>query len=135
MARRAPRWLSKPIVLALQRAQIMEHGGAPGLRDEGLLESALARPQRKLDYEPESDLATLAAAYGFGLARNHAFVDGNKRVAFMAMYVFLGLNGRDFDAPEPEVVRTLERLAAGKVTERKLADWVRAGMRPRRDDA
>jgi death on curing protein len=130
MVRRPPRWLTKAIVLALQRAQLAEHGGSPGLRDEALLESALARPQQKLAYEPDSDLATLAAAYGFGLAKNHAFVDGNKRAAFTAMYVFLGLNGYDFDAPEPEVVRTIERLAAGKVTERQLAEWLRTGMRP-----
>ena len=134
MVRRAPRWLTKPIVLALQRAQLTEHGGSPGLRDEGLLESALARAEQKLAYEPDSDLATLAAAYGFGLAKNHAFVDGNKRTAFIAMYVFLSLNGYDFDAPEPEVVRTIERLAASKVSERQLAEWVRAGMRPLRDE-
>lgn len=133
MVRRPPRWLTKQMVLALQRAQVAEHGGSPGLRDEGLLESALARPEQRLAYEPESDLATLAAAYGFGLAKNHAFVDGNKRAAFMAMYVFLGLDGRDFEVSEPEVVRTIERLAAGKVTERQLADWLRAGMRPLRD--
>ena len=134
MVRRAPRWLTKPIVLALQRAQLAEHGGSPGLRDEGLLESALARAEQKLAYEPESDLATLAAAYGFGLAKNHAFVDGNKRAAFMAMYVFLGLNGYDLDAPEPEVVRTIERLASGKVSERQLAEWVRRVIRPLRDE-
>ena len=134
MVRRPPRWLTKAMVLALQRAQLAEHGGSPGLRDDGLLESALARPEQKLAYEPESDLATLAAAYAFGLAKNHAFVDGNKRAAFVAMYVFLGLNGYDFEAPEPEVVRTIERLAAGKVTERQLANWVRAGLRPLRDD-
>jgi death-on-curing protein len=133
MVRRAPRWLTKPIVLALQRAQLAEHGGSPGLRDEGLLESALARAEQKLAYEPASDLATLAAAYGFGLARNHAFVDGNKRAAFMAMYVFLGLNGYDLEAPEPEVVRTIERLASGKVSERQLAEWVRVVMQPLRD--
>jgi death-on-curing protein len=133
MVRRAPRWLTKPIDLALQRAQLAEHGGSPGLRDEGLLESALARAEQKLAYEPASDLATLAAAYGFGLARNHAFVDGNKRAAFMAMYVFLGLNGYDLEAPEPEVVRTIERLASGKVSERQLAEWVRVVMQPLRD--
>jgi death-on-curing protein len=121
------------MVLTLHRAQLAEHGGSPGLRDEGLLESALARPEQKFASEPESDLATLAAAYGFGLARNHPFVDGNKRAAFMAMYVFLGLNGYDFEAPEPEVVRTIERLAAGKVTARRLAEWLRSGMQPLRE--
>ena len=132
MVRRAPRWLTKAVVLALQRAQVAEHGGPAGLRDEGLLESALGRAEQKLGYEPESDFAALAAAYGFGLARNHAFVDGNKRTAFLAMYVFLGLNGYDFEAPEPDVVATIERLAAGQITEAELGDWVRAGMRPLR---
>ena len=130
MVRRAPRWLTKAMVLALQRAQVAEHGGAAGLRDEGLLESALGRAAQKLGYEPASDFAALAAAYGFGLARNHAFVDGNKRTAFLAMYVFLGLNGYDFEAPEPDVVATIERLAAGQITEAEFGDWVRAGMRP-----
>jgi death on curing protein len=134
MVRRPPRWLTKQMVLALQRAQLAEHGGSPGVRDDGLLESALARPEQKLAYEPESDLAILAAAYGFGLAKNHAFVDGNKRAAFMAMYMFLGLNGYDFEAPEPDVVRTIERLAAGRVTERQLAEWVRAGMTSLREE-
>jgi death on curing protein len=130
MVRRAPRWLTKAMVLALQRAQLAEHGGAPGLRDDALLESALGRAEQKLAYEPESDAASLAAAYGFGLARNHAFVDGNKRAAFLAMYVFLALNGYDLDASEPDVVDTIQRLAAGQLTEEQLADWVRARMRP-----
>src|SRR5690606_24322267 len=90
-----PRWLTRRVVLTLHRLQIEEHGGTLGLRDDGLLDSALARPHQKHAYEPESDLVTLAAAYGFGLAKNHAFIDGNKRVAFVAMYVFLGLNGYD----------------------------------------
>jgi death-on-curing protein len=125
-----PRWLTRRLVLALHRRQIEEHGSSPELRDGGLLDSALARPQQKHAYEPESDLATLAAAYGFGLAKNHAFVDGNKRIAFVAMYVFLGLNGRDFDTPEPEVVVTMERVAAGTMGEAALAAWLRSGLKP-----
>ena len=125
-----PRWLKRSVVLALHRLQIEEHGGSHGLREDGLLDSALARPRQKQTYEPESDLATLAAAYGFGLAKNHAFVDGNKRIAFVAMYVFLGLNGFDLDAPEPEVVITMEGVAAGTVDETTLTDWLRAAMTP-----
>ena len=125
-----PRWLTRRVVLNLHRMQIDEHGGAPGLRDKGMLDSALARPQQKRAYEPESDLATLGAAYGFGLAKNHAFVDGNKRVAFTAMYVFLGLNGYDLDAPEPEVVSVMESLASGEMDEPGLADWLRRVIRP-----
>lgn len=124
-----PRWLTRPIVLTLHRLQIEEHSGSIGLRDSGLLDSALARPQQKHAYEPESGFAALAAAYGFGLAKNHAFVDGNKRVAFVAMYVFLALNGYDLDAPEPEVVTVMEGVAAGAVDEPALADWLRASMR------
>ena len=123
------RWLARRVVLTLHRLQIEEHGGTLGLRDSGLLDSALARPSQKHAYEPESDLATLAAAYGFGLAKNHAFIDGNKRVAFVAMYVFLGLNGYDLDAPEPEVVTVMESVAASTMDEAALADWLRDAMR------
>jgi death-on-curing protein len=113
----------------LHDAQLREHGGSPGVRDDGLLESALARPQHKFAYAERPDLATLAAAYAFGLARNHGYMDGNKRTAFMAAYVFLGLNGFDLDAEEPEVVTTMERVADGRVTEKRLADWIRAHLR------
>lgn len=129
-ARREPRWLTRAVVAAIHEAQIREHGGSFGVRDEGLLESALYRPRHKLAYEPGSTLAELAAAYGFGLAKNHAFVDGNKRVAFMAAYAFLGLNGSDLDVAEADAVSTFEQLAAGEITEQALADWLVAGMRP-----
>ncbi|MEM8600546.1 MAG: type II toxin-antitoxin system death-on-curing family toxin [Bacteroidota bacterium] len=125
-----PRWLTRATVLALHRLQIEEHGGSHGLRDEGLLDSALARPRQKHAYEPESDLATPAAAYGFGLAKNHAFVDGNERIAFVTIYVFLGLRGHDLDAPEPEVVNVIESVAAGSMSETALAEWLRAAMLP-----
>ena len=114
----------------LHDAQLREHGGSPGVRDDDLLESAMARPRHKFSYAERPDLATLAAACAFGLARNHGYVDGNKRTAFMAAYVFLGLNGLDLDAEEPEVVTTMERVADGRVTEKRLADWIRANLRP-----
>ncbi len=114
---------------AIHDSQLREHGGSPGVRDEGLLESALARPQQKFAYAGRPDLATLAAAYAFGLAKNHGFVDGNKRTAFMAAYVFLGLNGRDLDAEEPDVVTTMERVADGRLAEAGLADWIRDKLR------
>jgi death on curing protein len=115
---------------AIHDAQLREHGGSPGIRDKGLLESALARAQHKFAYVLRADLATLAAAYAFGIAMNHGFVDGNKRAAFMGAYVFLGLNGRDLEAAEPEVVVTMERVASGRLTEEGLATWIREKLRP-----
>jgi death on curing protein len=120
-----PRWLDVIMVRAIHASQVQEHGGSLGLRDKGLLDSALARPRNRLHYEPEADLIDLAASYGFGLARNHPFIDGNKRVAFQAMYVFLGLNGLRVDAEEPEVVRVILALAAGELQEAGLAEWLR----------
>lgn len=111
-------------------AQLREHGGTPGVRDDNLLESALARPQQKWTYADGTDLAVLAAAYTFGLAKKPGYVDGNKRVAFMAAYVFLGLNGKDLDAAEPDVVTTIERVAEGRVTETALAEWFRSKLQP-----
>lgn len=95
----------------------------PGVRDDGLLESALNRPRQKWHYDNEIDIAVLAAAYTFGIAKNHGFVDGNKRAAFMTAYSFLGMNGHEFDADETDVVATIERVAAGQVTEAELAVW------------
>lgn len=120
---------------AIHDAQLREHGGSPGIRDEGLTESALARPQHKFAYAKRADLATYAAAYAFGLAKNHGFIDGNKRAAFMTAYVFLGLNGQDLDAAEPDVVTTMEhvadgRVTDGRVTEAGLASWIRGKLRP-----
>lgn len=115
---------------AMHEALLREHGGAPGVRDSGLLDSALARPRHKFIYAKAASLATLAASYLYGLAKNHGFVDGNKRVALMAAYAFLGLNGRDLDAGEPEVADVVDGVAAGRITERALASWLRARMRP-----
>ena len=107
------------------------HGGMQGLRDEGALESALARPRQLLAHDSSADLPTLAAAYGYGLARNHPFNDGNRRVAFVVMAVFLGLNGYDPDTPEADVVTTMLDLAAGALPESALIAWVREHVRPR----
>jgi death on curing protein len=118
------RWLSKAAVLAIHAEQLAEHGGAPGLRDEGLLDSALARPENLAAYG-HPDAAALAAAYAFGMVRNHPFVDGNKRTGFVAAAGFLLLNGFDLEAPEQEVVRTFWRLAEGSLSEIELAAWFR----------
>jgi death on curing protein len=113
------------VVVAIHSDQIREHGGSLGVRDKGLLESALDRPRNRFNYESDSDLRALAAAYGFGIAKNHPFVDGNKRVAFQAMYVFLGINGVTITADEEEVVRLVLALASGELSESDLGVWLR----------
>ena len=113
------------VVDAAHLDQLREHGGLPGVRDENALEAALARPRQKWHYEPDSDLATLAAAYAFGLAKARAFNDGNKRTAFLTAVIFLGLNGKDLDATEAEVVQSMTALAAGSLAEPALATWIR----------
>ena len=120
------RWLLEETLIAIHHRQIAEHGGSEGLRDEGLLSSALARPQNLLAYgEPPPDLASLAAAYAYGIARNHPFVDGNKRTALVAARTFLILNGVDLDATPDEKVLTFLNLAEGTISEEELADWIR----------
>jgi death-on-curing protein len=118
-------------VLSIHADQIQAHGGSLGLRDRGLFASALERPRNRFLYDPEADLPALAAAYGFGLSSNHPFVDGNKRVAFQAMYLFLGLNGFRIDAPEEDVVALILTLASGNLDEPALADWLRSHLSPR----
>jgi len=118
-----PEWLDIDIVLDFHAEQLALFGGADGIRDRGLLESALARPLNKLAYG-ESGIATLAAAYGFGIARNHPFIDGNKRTALASMIVFLGLNGLDLDAPREEATAMILSLATGEITEDLLAQWL-----------
>jgi death-on-curing protein len=120
-----PRWLSAQVVVAIHSDQIREHGGSLGVRDKGLLESALDRPRNRFNYESDADLTALAAAYGFGIAKNHPFVDGNKRVAFQAIYVFLGINGAAITADEEEVVRLVLALASGELSESELRVWLR----------
>src|SRR5688500_8818486 len=126
--RTEPRWITRSALGAIHSAQLREHGGSPGVRDEGLLESALARPRQKGDADKPAGSCVLAAACGFALVKNHGFIDGNKRAAFMVAYSFLGLNGYDFDAAEPDVVTTIERAASGQISEAKLAEWFRAGF-------
>jgi death-on-curing protein len=121
----SPVWLNRLIVEAIHFDQIRLHGGLPGIRDENALESALARPRNREVYDTSSDLAALAAAYGYGLVTSHPFVDGNKRVGFLAAYVFLGLNGLEIEAEEPEVVDLMVAIAAGRLTEDEVAVWLR----------
>jgi len=118
-------WLEESVVIAIYDAQLAEHGGIGGLRDEGLLRSALARPQNLLAYGDGPDVGYLAAAYGFGLAQNHAFLDGNKRTAFVAMEAFLELNGYALAADDRDCIATFEQLAAGQIGEADLAAWIR----------
>jgi death on curing protein len=119
-------WLLEETLTAIHHRQIAEHGGSEGLRDEGLLLSALARPQNLLTYgEPAPDLASLAAAYAYGIARNHPFVDGNKRTALVAARTFLILNGVNLEATQDDKVLTFLSLAEGAFSEEELADWIR----------
>jgi death-on-curing protein len=126
-----PRWLSMTVILAIHADQIREHGGSLGIRDNGLLESALVRPQNRFHYDSDADFAMLAASYGFGIAKNHPFIDGNKRVAFQAMYVFLGVNGFEITASEEDVVHLVLALAAGDLNEAQLVHWLQANISPR----
>jgi death on curing protein len=125
----APIWIDKRALLLLHRESLAQFGGASGLRDEGLLDSALARPVNKHAYEGCSDLAVLAAAYGFALARNHAFVDGNKRVAFLAVGVLLGINGQGLSATAVEAIEAILALASGTLDEAQFAQWIREHLR------
>ena len=120
-----PHWVERVVVDAVHWDQLREHGGLAGIRDESALESALVRPRHKWHYEESTDLATLAAAYGFGLSRNHPYRDGNKRVAFVVMAVFLQLNGLTLKADDAEVVTVMLALADGRLSEKQLAAWLR----------
>lgn len=118
-----PEWLTLNIVLDIHAEQLALFGGPDGLRDQGLLESALARPLNKFAYG-ETDLPAFAAAYAFGIARNHPFVDGNKRAAFASIYVFLELNGFELTASEEELTAIMLELASGAIEEDMLAQWI-----------
>ena len=121
----APVWLKKSLVEAMHDSQLAEHGGGSGLRDAGLLESALARPENRQGYG-DPDVFELAAAYAFGIIRNHPFVDGNKRTGFLAAYVFLRLNGQRLVANEVSATSAVLALAAGDMEEAAFAEWLRA---------
>jgi len=129
-AKTEPIWIPDLVVKAIHLDQIREHGGLPGLRDADLLESALARPRQRWTYDPNADLADLAAAYGFGIVKNHPFQDGNKRVGLLAIIVFLGLNGITFQASQESAVAAIVGLAAGQVDEHGLAVWIRDNSTP-----
>ena len=119
-----PEWVTTPVVLAIHDEQLAVHGGSSGVRDVALLEFALDRPRNKWAYDG-AELPELAAAYGFGIARNHPFVDGNKRTALLAIYTFLGINGVDFIVSEANAAAVILALAAGEVSEESLARWIR----------
>jgi death-on-curing protein len=125
------RWLSKTALLLLHAESLAEHGGLEGLRDEGLLESALARPLNLHAYDGIADPARLAAAYAVGIARNHPFADGNKRAAFLSLGLFLALNGRRLVADQIEATRIIQGVAAGAISEDDLAAWIGAHLTPR----
>lgn len=123
------RWIAKATILGVHSAQLAEHGGIEGIRDEGLLDSALARPELKVQYG-EADVALLAAAYAYGIARNPPFLDGNKRTAYVAMELFLMKNGMVLTASDEESVLTFLKLAAGEMPEEELAAWIRQNSVP-----
>lgn len=124
------RWIDRRALELLHDESIAEHGGAPGIRDEGLLESALARPLNLVAYGTP-DVAALAAAYGVGLAKNHPFVDGNKRAAFLAVGLFLAMNGRRLVATQADATLTMLAVAAGTLDEPAFAAWLREHSQPR----
>lgn len=119
-----PVWIDSAVALAVHDRQLAEHGGAAGIRDAGALESALARPRNSWSYGVD-DPAALAAAYGFGIARNHPFADGNKRTAWVLARLFLRLNGGELTFHAQDAIRTMLALAAGEISEEELADWFR----------
>ena len=123
-------WLDRRLIQAIHLEQLREHGGAPGLRDEGLLESALARPLNRAGYG-DPDHAELAALYALAIPRNHPFIDGNKRTAYVALELFLDLNGFDFTASDADAVVTMLQMAAGDRPEDEFTAWVRAHAQPR----
>ncbi len=125
-----PKWLGVEAVLVMHEEQLAEHGGAVGVRDLGLLDSALARPRNAWSYG-ESDLVALAALYAAGVMRNHPFVDGNKRTGFLAAYAFLYVNGLEIVADEAEVIVQCLSLAASEIDDAEFAAWLRENVQPR----
>jgi death-on-curing protein len=124
------RWVNRQVLLLLHEESLAEHGGARGLRDEGLLDSALSRPLNLALYD-DPDVADLAAAYAMALAKNHAFVDGNKRAAFLALGMFLALNGHRLRATQVDATLTMLAVAAGEISQKGLSQWIRDHMERR----
>lgn len=128
-----PRWLSDGVVPAIHSRQLAEHGGLDGIRDLGMLSSALARPKNLFAYgDPKPDLAAIASSYAFGIAKNHPFVDGNKRTALVVFRTFLKRNGRDINATEAEKYFEVMGVSEGSIDESSLADWIRQRLVPYR---
>ena len=125
-----PEWLTTPDVTYFQRILIDEHGGLHGIRDEGALESTLARPLQLLNYKPDSTIQELAASYGFGLAKNHVFNDGNKRIALAVIDTFMRINGAQLTAEEVDVVCVIQDVASGILDEPALAKWITKNSSP-----
>ena len=123
-------WLDRRALLLLHEESLAEHGGLRGFRDEGLFDSALVRPQQILNYEPDAILARLAAAYAFGITRNHPFSDGNKRAAYLALDMFCRVNGWAVKTSQLDVLNTMMALAAGELTEEVLAAWISQHLVP-----
>jgi death-on-curing protein len=124
-----PLWLQDDVVTAIHSRQLAEHGGLDGIRDPGMLSSALARPKNAFAYsQPKPDIPALAAAYAFGIAKNHPFVDGNKRTAYVLCRTFLMLNGQDINATDMDKYQTFLRVADGTIDESQLADWIRSRL-------
>ena len=119
-----PNWLTMEIIETIQVDLIRTHGGHHGYRDKTLVEAALARPLNRWHYDSSPDIFSLAASYGYGLTNNHGFIDGNKRVAFIVMYIFLNINGYELSVPEQEVVDVILRLSSGQLDETELAEWL-----------
>ncbi|HLY63239.1 MAG TPA: type II toxin-antitoxin system death-on-curing family toxin [Terriglobia bacterium] len=126
-----PAWIARRALLLLHQQTLAEHGGHSGARDDGLLDSALARPLQIFTYEAKPSLARLSASYAAGIVRNHPFADGNKRAAFLAVGLFLGLNGYTLDADQVDAARKVLALAAGEITERKFEKWIQAHLKLR----
>jgi len=118
-----PDWVLAEVVTAAHQMLLAEHGGAPGIRDHTLLESALNRPRQRFEYADDSSIFDLAASYCYGLASNHPFVDGNKRIALTVAAIFLEINAYFLDSPEPDTVVVIKDLAAGRLTEEDLSRW------------
>jgi len=119
-------WLNRAVIIAIHEVQLAEHGGGAGVRDTGLLDSALGKPQLNNYGEPPPDAAALAASYGYGISRNHPFIDGNKRTGYVAAELFLRLNGWRLNADDASCVVTMLAVAAGDITEEAFAAWLRA---------
>ncbi len=127
-----PRWLTPNAVALLHRGSIERYGGSHGVRDAALIESALSRPVNRWMYAPECDLADIAASYAYGLAKNHGYVDGNKRIAFAAMFVFLYRNKLLLETTDDDAIAAMVGLASGETSEDELAQWIRERAVPRR---